>query len=278
MYDINQAREIFEKYGIKTSLNKDNLIIISNYSQPKGTTFKELSIDEDELIKNVVATSGIFETTNSALTTFPLEVAQEIQLDEKCEITQMPNLKAVGRLITNSKLKKLPKLKAAGSIVMENSPINALPKLKEAGVLIAQSSALKDLSSLENVSKLCIIDCPLKELKELTSAQDVFICSTNEEEKIEISSLESLEEVTKLFVANSTLKHLPSLKKAEKLAFYNCQVKNIKAAICSDVEIENHISDDELSEKFDTFTDWYNSDILNTSMDLLGGIVNQIKA
>ena len=38
------------------------------------------------------------------------------------------------------------------------------------------------------------------------------------------------------------------------------------------------MSYEELSEKFDTFTDWYNSDILNKSMDLLGNIVNQIKS
>ena len=44
-----------------------------------------------------------------------------------------------------------------------------------------------------------------------------------------------------------------------------------------DVEIEVQITDEQLSEKFDTFTDWYNSDILQKSMDLLGNIVNQIK-
>ena len=37
------------------------------------------------------------------------------------------------------------------------------------------------------------------------------------------------------------------------------------------------ITDEMLSEKFDTFTDWYNSDILEKSMDLLGNVVNQIK-
>ena len=77
MDDIKESVEIFEKYGIKTSINKDNLIIISHYCQPKGATFKELGIDEDKLIKDVVACAGVFDTRNSSLTTFPLEVAQE---------------------------------------------------------------------------------------------------------------------------------------------------------------------------------------------------------
>ena len=31
------------------------------------------------------------------------------------------------------------------------------------------------------------------------------------------------------------------LKKAEKLAFYNCDIKSIKSTICKDVEIETKI-------------------------------------
>ena len=273
MNNIQAQIEIFEKYGIKTSLNKDNLIIISHYTQPKEATFSELGINEDELIQNVVACVGIFDTRNSALTTFPLEAAQEIRLDKDTKITQMPNLKAANKILVNSKLKKLPKLKAVGSILLENSCINSLSKLKEAGILIAQNSTLKDLSSLEKVGKLCIIDCPLEELKELKTAQDIFICSSDENNKININSLASLEEVNKLFIANSSVKQFPKLKKAEKIALYNCETKNIKSSICNDVEIQTHISDEELSEKFDTFTDWYNSDIMNKSMDILGNFV-----
>lgn len=278
MNDVKSCIEIFEKYGIKASLNKDNKIIISHYSQPKEKTFAELGINEDELIKDVVACSGIFDTRKSALTTFPLEVSQEIRLYEDTLITEMPNLKAAGKIVANSKLKKLPKLKAIGSIALENSPIKALPKLKEAGILIAQNSALKELPSLENVGKLCVIDCPLEDLSELQNAKDVFICSSDENQKIDLKTIKNLKEVEQLFVANSSLKSLPSLKKAQKLAFYNCEIKSIKASISKNVEIENQISDDELSEKFDTFTDWYNSDVFQKSMDILGDIVNQINS
>lgn len=277
MNDVKSCVEVFEKYGIKASLNKDNKIIISHYCQPKGTTFKELGIDEDELIKDVIACAGVFDTRKSALTTFPLEVSQEIKLYEDTKIEEMPNLKAAGKILANSKLKKMPKLKAVGSIALENSPLKALPKLKEAGILIAQNSALKDLSDLENVGKLCIIDCPLEDLSALISAGDAFICSSDENQKIDIKALKELREVNKLFVANSTLKSLPNLKKAEKIALYNCEVKSIKSAVCKDVEIEVQISDQQLSEKFDTFTDWYNSDVFEKSMDLLGTIVNRIK-
>ena len=277
MNEIQKCVEIFEKYGIKTNINKDNLIVISHYCQPKEATFSELGIDENELIKNVVGCSGVFDTRKSALTTFPLEVSQEIILDEATEITQMPNLKAVGKFIVNSKLKKLPKLKAVGSISLVNSNVNSLPKLKEAGILIAQNSKLKDLENLENVGKLCIIDCPLEELKSLKSATDIFICSSDENQKINIKTINKLEEVEKLFIANSLLKTIPNLKKAKKIALFNCEVKNIKSSICPEVEINSHISDEELSSKFDTFTDWYNSDVLNQSLDLLGSVVNQIK-
>ncbi|MBQ9149596.1 hypothetical protein IJX73_01560 [bacterium] len=277
MNEIQKSIDVFEKYGIKTSVNKDNLIIISHYNQPKGTTFAELGIDEDELIKHVVACSGIFDTRKSKLTTFPLEVSQEIRMDEATQITQMPNLKAVGKFIVNSKLKKLPKLKAVSSISLVNSNINSLPKLKEAGILIAQNSKLKDLENLENVGNLCIIDCPLEELKSLKTGKDIFICSSDENQKINLKALNKLETVEKIFIANATLKTLPKLKSAKKVALYNCEIKNIKSTICPEIEIKNHISDDELSNKFDTFTDWYNSDILNQSLDLLGSVVNQIK-
>ena len=278
MDSIKECVEIFEKHGIKTSVNKDNMIIISHYCQPKDATFSELGINEDDLIKNVVACAGVFDTRKSALTTFPLEVASEIKLDSETKITQMPNLRAVGKLLVNSHLKKLPKLKAVGSISMENSLINSLPKLKEAGLIIAQNSNLKELPSLETVGKLCIIDCPFEEMKELKKAEDMFICSSDENQKILLFQLNKLEEVNKLFVANSGLKGLSKLKKAEKIALYNCEIKSIKPSVCKNCEIQKQIKDEELSEKFDTFTDWYNSDILNKSMDLLGNIVNQIKS
>lgn len=278
MNDVKSCVEIFEKYGIKASLNKDNKIIISHYSQPKEATFAELGINEDELIKDVVACSGVFDTRKSTLTTFPLEVSQEIRLYEDTLITEMPNLKAAGKIVANSKLKKLPKLKAIGSIALENSPIKTFPKLKEAGILIAQNSALKELPNLENVGKLCIIDCPLEDLNELKNAKDVFVCSSDENQKIDLKAMKNLKEVEQLFVANSSLKTLPNLKKAQKLAFYNCEIKSVKSSICKDVEIENQISDDVLSEKFDTFTDWYNSEIFQKSMDVLGDIVNQINS
>ena len=278
MNDITKAVEIFEKYGIKTKLNSDNKIIISHYSQPKGETFSELGIDEDELLKDVVGCTGIFDARKSALKTFPLIVAKEIRLYENNEITEMPNLKAAGVIVLNKKLKKMPKLKSVGSISLEDSPIKALPKLKEAGILIAQNSSLKDLSSLENVSKLCVIDCPLDDLKELKQAGDIFLCSSDESKKMDLISLNKLEEVEKIFVANAKLKSLPKLKKAQKIAFYNCEIKTVKASICKDVEIKTQISDEELSEKFDTFTDWYNSEILEKSMDLLGSVVNKIQS
>ena len=277
MSEVQKAVEIFEKYGIKTRLNADGLIIISHYTQPKDATFSELGINEDELIKNVVACEGCFDTRKSELTTFPLVVSREIRLYPETNITEMPNLKAVSVMLTNAKLKKMPKLKAVGSISLEGSLIKSLPKLKEAGVFIAQNSALKELASLERVKKLCIIDCPFEDLKELKEADDVFVCSTNPDEKINLKTFSSLEEVEKLFAANANLKSVPKIKKASKIALYNCEIKSIKSSVCSDVEIQTHISDNELSEKFDTFTDWYNSEIFEQSMGLLGSIINQIK-
>ena len=71
---------------------------------------------------------------------------------------------------------------------------------------------------------------------------------------------------------------MQKIKKAEKIALYNCEIKSIKSSVCKNVEIATQITDEELSNKFDTFTDWYNSDILQQSMDLLGDIVNRIKS
>lgn len=278
MNSVQETVEIFEKYGIKTTINKDNKIIISHYCQPKEATFAELGIDENKLIENVVGCSGVFDTRKSALTIFPLEASQEIRLYEDTNIVEMPNLKAAGKILVNSKLKKLPKLKAVGSISMENSIIKSLPKLKEAGMIIAQNSALKELESLETVGKLCIVDCDIEDLSSLKNAKDVFICSTDENKKIDLKALKELKEVDNLFVANSTLKNLSNLKKAQKIALFNCSIKSVKDSVCKDVEIQTQISDEQLSEKFDTFTDWYNSDMFDKSMDLLGDIVNKIQS
>ncbi len=273
-----KAVEIFEKYGIKTSVDNNNMIIISHYCQPKEKTFSELGINEDELIENVIACEGVFDLSKSKLTTFPLSASREIRMWDDNDISEMPELRAVGVFVTNKNIKKLPKLKFAGSFQLEESQIKTLPKLKEAGILIAQNSELKELPALETVARLCIIDCPLEDLKELKYAGDVFICSSDENNKTPLQSLNKLEEVEKLFVANASLKSVPQLKIAQKVAFYNCTIKNVKQSICSDVEIASKITDEELSDKFDTFTDWYNSEVLQKSMDVLGGIVNMINS
>ena len=275
--EVNKAVEIFEKYGIEVSVDTNNLLTISNYTQPKEKTFSELGIDENELIEHVVACTGVFDTRKSALTTFPLTASAEIRLYDDINIAEMPNLKSVGTFVTNKNLKKLPKLKYLNCASFENSSINSLPKLKKAGILILQNSKIKELPALEVVGRLCIIDCPIEDLKELKYAGEVFICSSDENNKINIVSLNSLEEVDRMFVANSALKSMPKLKKAQKLALYNCEIKSVKSSLAKDVQIENHISDEELAEKFDTFTDWYNSDIFQKSMDMLGDIVNNIQ-
>ncbi len=272
------AVEIFNKYGIKTFVDNNGMITISHYSQPKEKTFEELGINEDELIENVIACDGVFDTRKSSLKTFPLIASREIRMYKDNKITQMPNLKSVGILVANDSLKKLPKLKIAASISLENSPIKSLPKLKEVGILVAQNSALADLSSLEKVKKLCLIDCPVDDLKNLKEASDVFICSSDENNKTKLTVLNELESVENIFVANSELKSFPKLKKAQKIALFNTQIKSVKPSIGAAVEIGTKISDEELTQKFDTFTDWYNSDLLNQSMDLLGNIVNQIKS
>ena len=276
--DINKAIEIFNKYNIKTELDNNGQIIISEYRQPNGTTFEELGINEDELIENVVACTGVFDFIKSKITKFNLTASKEIRLYEENKVTEMPNLKAAGVFVANKNLKKLPKLKTLSSISLEDSPIKSLPKLKEVAILIAQNSKLESLPSLETVQKLCVIDCPIEDIPELKSAGDVFICSSDEKNKTPLSQLPKLEEVDKIFVANSNLKSLPKLKKAQKIALYNCEIKSVKKSISDEIEVQDSITDEQLSEKFDTFTDWYNSDILHKSMDILGDIVNKIKS
>ena len=277
MIELQKAIEIFEQNGIKATVDNNNMLIISGYNQPKGTTFKEQGINEDELISHVIACDGKFETRKSALTTFPLKACRELRLDEETDITEMPNLKVVGIFVVNKKLKRIPKLKKAGSISMEESIIRSIPSLEEVEVLIAQNSRLEELPSLKRANKLCIIDTPIKDLKNLTIGGDIFICSSDEKDKNELTVLNNLAEVEKLFIANSNLKSLPKLKKAKKVALYNFVIKSFKGSKETEVEIKNEISDEELSEKFDTFTEWYNSDVFNKSMDLLGEMVNIIQ-
>ena len=275
MNKIEWAIETFKKYGIN-AYAKNNGIIISHYKQPNGTTFEKEGINEDELIESVIGCEGLFDTIKSQLTTFPLVVSREIRLYQDGKITQMPNLKAVGIMVSNNVLKKMPKLKALASLSLENSPIKSLPKLKEVGILIAQSSALAELPSLESAKKLCIIDCPIEDLKDLKESIDIFICSSDENNKIKLQTLPDLENFENLFVANCDLKSLPKVKNAKKIALYNTNIRNIKSSLKAEIEIETKIDEEQLADKFDTFTDWYNSDIFNKSMDMLGNLVNYI--
>ncbi len=276
MIELEQAIQIFEKYEIKAVLDNNNMLTISHYKQPKDTTFAELGINEDELIQHVAICEGRFDTTKSSLTTFPLYAVSELRMAEDTKIAELPNLKAVGTFIVNNHLKKAPKLKTIGSAALDGSIIKSLPKLKEAGILTIQNSKLEELPSLEKVGKLCIIDTPVSDLKNLEYGQEIFICSTDENNKLPLSVLNSLSETENLFIANTELKALPKLKIAKKVALYNCEIKSFKGAKDTEVEIQNHISDEELNEKFDVFTDWYNSSVLNNSMDLLGGLASTL--
>ena len=47
---------------------------------------------------------------------------------------------------------------------------------------------MTDEKNLENVGNLCIIDCPLEELKSLKTAKDVFVCSSDENQKIDLKA------------------------------------------------------------------------------------------
>ncbi len=270
MIELEQAIEIFEKYGIKAVPDNNNRLVISHYCQPKGTTFTKLGINEDELIQHVAICEGRFDTAKSALTTFPLDAVSELRMAIDTKISEFPNLRAVGTFIVNNHLKKAPKLKTIGSAALDGSLIKSLPKLKEAGILTIQNSKLEELPALEKAEKLCIIDSPVSDLKKLEFAQDIFICSTDENNKLPLIALNSLAETENLFVANTDLKSLPKLKIAKKIALYNCEIKSFKGVKNAEVEIQNHISDEELNDKFDTFTDWYNSSVLNNSMNLLG--------
>ncbi|MBR1618156.1 hypothetical protein IJ670_08405 [bacterium] len=276
--NFQEAQEILNKYDIKTTLDNNNQLTISHYSQPKEKTFFELGINEDELIEHVVACRGVFDLRNSKLTKFPLYASREIRLYPDNKISQMPNLKVAGIFVTNKNLKKLPKLKFVSSIVLEDSQIKSFPKLKQAGIIIAQNSSLEEMPLLEVVEKLCIVDCPIKDLSSLKTAGEVFICSSDEKNKNKIRNLDNLEEVNKLFVANSNLKSMSNLKHANKIALFNCDTKAVKKGVCADVEIQNKINDTDLTSKFDNFTDWYNSEILQKSMDMLGDIVNKIQS
>jgi len=112
---IQWALEIFNENGIEAKLEQD-YIMISNYHQPKGKTFEELNINEDELIENVGVCLGTFDLRKSKLTAFPLLAAKEIRMYSDSEIKEMPNLKIAGSIVAGGKLKKLPKLKKAISI------------------------------------------------------------------------------------------------------------------------------------------------------------------
>lgn len=119
----NRQEDIFNKLGIETSKNDDRTLVISHYKQPdESFTYKDLGIDENLLLKNVVEIQGNADFIRS-------------------NATVLNNLKKIGKdaNFMYSKIKSLENLEHIGGLAnfMYTKNLHSLPKLSYVGEKIA---------------------------------------------------------------------------------------------------------------------------------------------
>lgn len=135
----NNQINIFNKVGISANKNPNGEIIISHYSQPNtGFTFKDLGIDENKLLKNVVEIKGNGDFIHSNLT-----IANELR-----KIGKDANF-------MYSKIKSLNNLEYIGGLAnfLQANNLKILPKLSNVGEKLAISSNI-ELPIFKNLNKL----------------------------------------------------------------------------------------------------------------------------
>ena len=124
------AVEIFNQYGIQTTELLDGELFISHYCQPislddEDLSFSKLGINEDELLKNVVAIEGNADFSGSSAKTLGgiCYVGGNLTLSDS-DVEDSGELRAVDGNINlmNSKLKSLGKVKKVkGNIFLNDS-------------------------------------------------------------------------------------------------------------------------------------------------------------
>lgn len=135
----NNQQKIFNTFGIRVNQNDNGSLTISHYTQPdSGFTFKDLGIDENRLLKNVVEIDGCADFIRS-------------------NATVLSDLKRIGKdaNFMYSKIKSLNNLEYIGGLAnfLQMPNLKALPNLSFVGEKIAVPHSI----SLPKLAKTCVL-------------------------------------------------------------------------------------------------------------------------
>ena len=192
--ETNDAKAIYNYFGIETEENDDKTLTISFYRQPKNLTFEDLGIDENKIFENVKKIKHYADFRGSSLTN--LGKLEYIGADTSfacSKIRNLGNLKYIGGKaifmlsqiqslenleyiggdaeFNNSKIKNLGNLKEIhGDVNFEDSEVEDLNMLQYVGgsVNLMENSLITSLKNLQKIDgSLNLCDSALKDLGEL---------------------------------------------------------------------------------------------------------------
>ncbi|MBQ7450877.1 hypothetical protein IJS77_05605, partial [bacterium] len=117
------SEEIYKIFGIDVKKDKDGLLILSEYSQPKleinnnKFTYNDFDIDENKLLKNVKTIEGHADFSNSKITNLVnLQTIGGVADFRNSQIINLGNLQTIGgeAYFSNSKITNLGNLQTIG--------------------------------------------------------------------------------------------------------------------------------------------------------------------
>lgn len=218
------SESIFNYFGINTKYDTDGKFIISEYKQPsKKYTFKEIGIDENELLKNVVKIEGNADFTNSVANIFPnLEIIEGDVVFKNVIINDLSKLKTIKGNVTLEKCKidNISNLKTIdGNATIKDSRINHISSLENVnGCFTIDFSKIQDMGGLKNVDKNFHISSSfIKDISNLkTVGGSIMLLSVK---NIGLDNLKTVGE--NLQILFSTVKNIDSLEAIGKSCILN---------------------------------------------------------
>ncbi len=150
----NDAKSIYNYFGIGVRYDKDGGMILSNYKMPEGVNYSDFGADENKLFQNVVKIEGDADFTRSELT--DTHNLKEIKGDTTfflSKIKDLPNLEKIGGTATfaESRLESTGALKDVGSLDMKNSRIKDLGVLGNVDENFTNAPFLESLKGLKSI-------------------------------------------------------------------------------------------------------------------------------
>ena len=153
----NDFESIFNYFGIKTKKDKDGMLVLSHFDEPKEVTFEDLGINEDNLFKNVSKIEGNAKFCRSPMN--DLGNLQEIGGDAALEFSKIKSLGKLKRIGGNfetgwDKLEDTGELQEiGGNVIMHSFAEYEFTNLKKVkgNFDLGRINIIKSLGSIEEI-------------------------------------------------------------------------------------------------------------------------------